>query len=116
MTRRAHVMTSAKAIRYDVFERVGGEPAFGLVSDEEMQSGRLLPMIDDLGGEMVEVAHGVSAVTAAELVGLPASQVDWLESHVAEYGSMAIGNFSEDWEVRRTCDTVDAPLANGIED
>jgi hypothetical protein len=106
-------MTSAKAIRYDVFERVGGEPAFGLVSDEEMQSGRLSPMIDDLGGELVELAHGVSAATAAELVGLNhvpkgvtgfTDHIAWLESHIAEYGSFAIGNFHEDWEVRLSDD------------
>jgi hypothetical protein len=93
-----------RTVRYDVFERVGGETAFELVSYEETQSGRLPLLIDDLGGEMVEFAHGVSAATAAELVGLPASSVHWLENHVAEYGSLAVGNFSEDWEVRRTCD------------
>jgi hypothetical protein len=91
--------------RYDVFERVGGEPAFSLVSDEEMKTRRLPPPVDDLGGEMVELAHAVSAATAAELVGLRGvGAVDLLERHVAEYGSMAVGNFSEDWEVRRSDD------------
>jgi hypothetical protein len=32
---------------------------------------------------------------------------DELERHVAEYGSYAIGNFSEDWEVKRS--TFDEP-------
>jgi hypothetical protein len=58
-------------------------------------------------------AHGVSAATAAKLIGLNrvpkgitgfTDPVAWIESHVAEYGSLGMGNFSEDFEVRRTHD------------
>jgi hypothetical protein len=104
-------MTSAKAIRYDVIERVGGEPAFELVSDEEMahfhdQRG-VARDTDNTGDDKaveVEVAHAVSAATAAELVGLPPSWVERLERHIAEFGSFGVGSLTENWEVRRTRD------------
>ena len=112
--------------RYDVFEL--DEPAFEIVSDEEMA--RLRDISDpvnpgnpgDTGCDDkavgVEIAHGVSAATAAELVGLNrvpkgvegfTDPVVWLESHVAEYGSLGITNFSpgagfQELEVRLNCD------------
>jgi hypothetical protein len=64
----------ARSHRYDVFDNVDG----------------------------VVMAHDVSAATAAELVGLPANWVDRLERHVAEYGSLNVGNVSEDFKVWRS--------------
>ena len=52
-----------------------------------------------------QFAHGgVSAATAAELVGLPPSWIERLERPLAEYGSLAVGNFHEDFFVKGTCD------------
>jgi hypothetical protein len=62
------------AMRYDVFDNIDG----------------------------VVMAHDVSAATAAELVGLPASWVNRLERHFAEYGSLNVGNVSEDFKVWRS--------------
>ncbi len=90
-------------LRYDVFEF--DEPAYVLVSDAEMQSGRpdtpSMPIGDDEGAE---IAHAVTARVAAELVGLPPSWVERLERHIAEFGSFGVGNLTENWEVRRSCD------------
>jgi hypothetical protein len=96
--------------RYDVFDLSANGGAFEVVSDEEMA--RLRDQGDtgdigcdnDTGGEGVEIAHGVSAATAAELVGLRPSSVEQLERHVAEFGSFGIGNLVENFEVRRTRD------------
>ena len=62
-----------------------------------------------IGNSGTIVAHrfahgGVSAATAAELVGLPPSWIERLERHLAEYGSLAVGNFHEDFFVKGTCD------------
>jgi hypothetical protein len=95
--------------RYDVFDLSDGGGAFEVVSDEEMA--RLRDQCDtgDTGcddGKAVEmeIAHAVSAATAAHLVGLRPTEVAWLESRVAEFGSMSVGNLSENYEVRRSCD------------
>jgi hypothetical protein len=74
----------ARSHRYDVFDKVDG----------------------------VELAHDVSAATAAELVGLSGKWVDRLERHVAEYGSLNVGNVSEDWQIRRS---ATGRLSNGNE-
>jgi hypothetical protein len=50
----------------------------------------------------VALAHDVSALTAAELVGLSGTWVARLERHVLEYGSLNVGNVSEDWQIRRS--------------
>ena len=88
--------------RYDVFEF--DEPAFELVCDEEMAE-RATPstrrpdnMCDD-DDEGTEIAHAVTAATAAELVGLSPAWIDRLESQVAEYGSCGISNLMENFEV-----------------
>ena len=92
--------------RYDVYDLSAAGGAFEIVSDEEMA--RLRDDTGDIGcddgGEAVEIAHGVSAATAAELVGLRPSSVEQLERHVAEFGSFGIGNLVENFEVRRTRD------------
>ena len=95
--------------RYDVFDLSSGGGAFEVVSDEEMA--RLRDQCDtgdtddDDGGEAVEIAHDVSAATAAELVGLRPTAVAWLERQVAEHhGVFGVGNLTEHWQVRLNCD------------
>jgi hypothetical protein len=88
--------------RYDVFEH--SEPMFALVSDEEMQHAHLLMDDWDDRVELVEIARGVTAVTAAELVGLSAHSVGELEAGVAQDGAFCIGNLRESFEIRRASD------------
>ena len=52
----------------------------------------------------VKIASAVSAATAAELVGLPAHRVDYLEREVAEHGVFGIGNLKDNYEVRLSRD------------
>jgi hypothetical protein len=91
--------------RYDVF---GCDvPAFEIVSDEEMLQARSYAADDfdhKVAAEMVKIAHDVTAATAAELVGLPASWIGRLEDEVAQYGAFCAGNLEESFEVRRTND------------
>ena len=59
--------------------------------------------VDDLGGTLLEIAHAVTAAEAAEFVGLHGvSMAGELESWIAEHGSLAVGNFSETYEVVRS--------------
>jgi hypothetical protein len=90
--------------RYDVFEF--DEPAFELVSDAEMHSGRPDPTADNIGDddEGTEIAHAVTAATAVELVGLSPACIDRHEREVAEHGVCGVGNLLENFEVRRTRD------------
>jgi hypothetical protein len=99
-------------LRYDVFE-VDGASAFEIVSDEELRTGNLGPLIDDAAGQAVKIVHAVPAATAAELVGLNGvpkgvegftDPLVWLESHVAEFGSLATVNSDGEYEVRRSSD------------
>jgi hypothetical protein len=92
--------------RYDVYDLSAAGGAFEIVSDEEMARLRDDPgdIGCDDGGEAVEIAHGVSAATAAELVGLRPTAVAWLERQVAEHGVFGVGNLVENWEVRLNCD------------
>ena len=88
--------------RYDVFEF--DEPAFELVSDAEMHSGRPDPTADDMRDhdEGTKIAHAVTAATAAELVGLSPAWIDRLEREVAEHGVFGVGNLRESFDVKRT--------------
>jgi hypothetical protein len=85
--------------RYDVFEH--SEPMFALVSDEQMQNPHLLSDDWDDTVELLELARGVTAETAAELVGGSARQI---EAEVARDGAFCIGNLRESFEVRRASD------------
>jgi len=83
-----------KMSRYDVFEF--DEPAFELT---DLPSAG--PISNDNG---TEIAHAVSAAAAIELVGLPPLWVNRLENHIAEFGSLSVGNLRDNYEVRRTHD------------
>jgi hypothetical protein len=86
--------------RYDVFER--SEPAFELVSDEEMQRAHSHANdFDDEAVEVVKIARDVTAATAAELIGLSAHLIGELEEGIARDGAFCVGNLQESFEVRR---------------
>ena len=54
--------------------------------------------------KIVQIARGVTAATAAELAGLPASWIGQLEGGVARDGVFCVGNLQESSEVRSTND------------
>jgi hypothetical protein len=85
--------------RYDVFEH--SIPMFEVVSDEQMQNPQLLSNDWNDTVELLELARGVAAATAAELVGGSARQI---EAEVAREGAFCIGNLRESYEVRRASD------------
>ena len=96
-------------MKYDVFDMVDTcGPAFEIVSDEEAARLRDIGNTGDIGcddgDEGVQIARAVTAAVACELVGLPLHQAERLESHIAEYGSLGIGNLTENFEVWRTRD------------
>ena len=90
------------------------QSAFRIISDKEAARLRAGGDPGDPGydpGPGTKIASAISAKAAAELVGLRGvpqgvegftDHLAWLESHVAEFGSLAIGNLHEDFEVRRT--------------
>ena len=84
---------------YDVFEH--SIPMFELVSDEQMQNPHLLSNDWDHTVELLELAHGVTAATAAELVGGSAREI---QAEVASDGAFCIGSPLESFEVRRNHD------------
>jgi hypothetical protein len=88
--------------RYDVFEH--SESMFALVSDEEMRHAH--SFVDDFDDkvELTQIASGVTAATAAELVELSAHLIGELEEGIARDGAFCVGNLQESFEVRRTRD------------
>jgi hypothetical protein len=69
-----------------------------------MQCARLHADDFDDTVEMVKIAHGVTAATAADLVGLSAHLIGRLEDGVAQDGAFCVGNLQESFEVRRADD------------
>ena len=83
--------------KYDVFEF--DEPLFEIVCDDKA------PRVFDRDRcEKTELAHGVTAAVAVELIGLPPHRADHLESEVAETGLFAVGSLTDNYEVRLSCD------------
>jgi hypothetical protein len=89
--------------RYDVF---GCDmPAFEIVSDEEMQRACSHDDFDDkVAAAMVKIACGVTAATAAELIGISTSLIGRFEDEIARDGVFYAGNLRESFEVRRATD------------
>jgi hypothetical protein len=106
MARNGDAAMAHRSWRYDVFETPS---MFKIVDGTKIRRGDIGVIVtvttcDIDESKVVEIAHAVTAATAAELVGISASQVDRLESDIVKYGVFNAGNLSEGFKVRRTCD------------